>query len=76
MTKLEAVLYEHDPYGFGSSSGAPRDEYADEAARIAAFLSRVAQGALDHELVTLFPDSASLREALLRATVDFRQTSN
>jgi len=72
--KLEAILYDHDPYGFGSSIGAPSDEYSDEAARLAALLSHATHEGLQPELGTLFPESASLQAALFQATVDFRRS--
>src|SRR5438874_1550994 len=35
---LSGILYDEDPLGAGSSVGSPRDEYDDEAARLAALL--------------------------------------
>lgn len=32
--ELQAILYEEDPEGMGSSVGAPPDEYAEEAAAL------------------------------------------
>jgi len=32
--EIERILYEVDPFGFGSTVGSPLDEYSDEAARL------------------------------------------
>lgn len=42
--ELSAVLYEEDPGGFGRSVGAPLDEYASSAARLAVALKDAADG--------------------------------
>jgi hypothetical protein len=42
--QIEALLYDVDPLGFGSSIGSPPDEYSDEAARLIPVLVSIIGG--------------------------------
>ena len=52
---LNAILYEEDPLGAGSSVGSPDDEYEGEAARLAASL-RQTDGDARTALARVFGD--------------------
>jgi hypothetical protein len=56
IQRFMAILYEEDPEGFGSTIGAPRDEYSNEAAKLAAEL-RQNQGNI-HAALAVWPSSS------------------
>lgn len=53
--QIEALLYEVDPLGFGSSVGSPPDEYSDEAARLIPVLVAIVAGEPKHRLDEVLP---------------------
>jgi hypothetical protein len=42
--QIEALLYDVDPLGFGSSVGSPPDEYSNEASRLLPVLVSIVAG--------------------------------
>ena len=59
--QIEELLYDVDPLGFGSSVGSPRQEYAEEAARLIPLLSSVLAGEPGRNLDAVLPPPVDVR---------------
>ena len=53
--QIEALLYDVDPLGFGTSVGSLRDEYSDEAARLMPVLVAIIAGETSRRLDEVLP---------------------
>lgn len=73
--EVERILYDADPYGMGSSVGAPRDEYSDAAARLIPILLQIADGDLEDAISDALLDSDDALRATLVATARRYQPS-
>jgi hypothetical protein len=65
--QIEALLYDVDPLGFGSSVGSPPDEYSDEAARLIPVLLAILAGQPRRRLDDVLPppvDDALIEQLL------------
>lgn len=75
--ELNTALYEEDPASMGSNVGAPRDEYAAEAARLAVNVrSSSSRADVERELLKMFGVAPSpLLERVEKALAKFKMVA-